>query len=60
MYTTHLRAKTIGIKSVLNQILKLFVSMIFCLGLASKKLVEAFSAIFPNIFFNTHFRAKYT
>ena len=33
--------------------------MNFFLGLASKKFVEAFSAIFPNIFLNTHFRAKY-
>ena len=32
--------------------------MIFFLRLASKKLVKAFSAIFPNIFLNTHVRAK--
>ena len=33
--------------------------MNFFLGLASKKFVEAFSAIFPNVFLNTNFRAKY-
>ena len=33
--------------------------MTFFLGLANKKFAEAFSAIFPNVFLNTHFRAKY-
>ena len=32
--------------------------MTFFLGLANKKFAETFSAIFPNTFFNTHFRAK--
>ena len=58
LYTTNFRAKLIRIKSVLNQILKRFVSMTFFLGLANKKFAEAFSAIFPNVFLNTNFRAK--
>ena len=33
--------------------------MTFFLGLANKKFAETFSAIFPNMFLNTHFRAKY-
>ena len=32
--------------------------MTFFLGLANKKFAETFSAIFPNMFLNTHFRAK--
>ena len=32
--------------------------MTFFLGLANKKFAEAFSAIFPNMFLNTNFRAK--
>ena len=55
----HFRAKLTRMKSILNLISKLFVSMIFFLGLASKKLAKAFFAIFPNIFINTHLRAKY-